>query len=154
MSDIPFHHWLSRRRGFLERTIADLELILDRSHATDAITSDDGFLNRLDARVKLFVAIVLAIQAASSHSPWHIGAIVTLGALLAIASRLPMRPLFRLWLSVGVLAAMLAIPAMFLTDGKLVFWRISDNGALVATKLVLRALASSTLAAVLVLSTP
>ncbi len=160
MSDIPLHHWLSRRRGFVERTLADLELILDRSWSTDASSAHDGILQRLDPRVKLGAAAVLIIHAAGTTDLPTVAMIVAAVLIVAAASRLELRPVFRLWLTVGVLAALLAVPALFLTPGpRTVFrvpglgWSITNTGLLVAGRLLLRALASSTTAAVLVLST-
>lgn len=160
MSDLPLHHWVSRRRGFLERTLIDLELILDRSWATDAATSRDGLLQRLDPRVKLGCAAVLVVHAAATTQTGNIVAIIALVLSLAAISRLELQPIFRLWLTVGLLSALLAIPALFLTPGarRVVAipasdLAITDTGLAVASKLLLRALASSTTAAVLVLST-
>jgi cobalt ECF transporter T component CbiQ len=135
-------------------------LILDRSWSTDASSANDGFLQRLDPRVKLGAAAVLIVHAAATTRLWTVAVIVTAVVVVAAASRLELRPIFRLWLTVGVLAALLAVPALFLTPGaRIVFripvigWNISDTGLLVAGRLLLRALASSTTAAVLVLST-
>jgi cobalt/nickel transport system permease protein len=159
MSDVPLHHWISRRRGFLERTLSDLSFILDRSYAGDPLVFHDRLLQRLDPRVKLGAAILLIVHSASTHSVWVVAAILTGAVMLAIASRLPLVPILRLWLTVGVLAALLAIPAMFMTSGRILWsipsvgWNVSDSGVNVAARLVLRALASSTIAAVLVLST-
>lgn len=160
MSDIPLHHWVNRRRGFLERTLIDLELILDRSWATDAATARDGLLQRLDARVKLACAAVLIVHAAATAHLRSVAVIIALVLVLAAISRLELRAIFRLWLTVGVLAALLAIPALFLTPGAhkvftipVLDWTITDTGLLVGAKLLFRALASSTTAAVLVLST-
>ncbi|MEJ7606985.1 MAG: energy-coupling factor transporter transmembrane component T [Bryobacteraceae bacterium] len=159
MSDIPLHHWLSRRRGFVERTLADLSLILDRSYAGMSRLLKMVLYQRLDPRVKLVSAAVLIVHSASTQSLWTIATIVGAALTLAIASRLPLGPIFRLWLTVGILAACLAVPAMFLTPGRTVYtvpvlgWSATATGATVAARLVLRALASSTIAAVLVLST-
>src|SRR4051812_14529336 len=117
MSDIPLHHWLSRRRGFLERTLADLELILDRSWAADAAGAQDGLLQRLDPRVKLASAAVLIVHAAATQRLWTVAVIIGFVVVLAAVSRLELRAILRLWLTVGVLAALLAIPALFLTPG-------------------------------------
>lgn len=143
MSDVPLHHWIARRRGFLERTLADLTLILDRSYAADAAGSGTGVLQRLDPRVKLASALVLILHAALTHRVSTVAAILIAATTLALVSRLPPAPILRLWLTVGLLAALLAIPA----------WWITGNIS-VAAKLVVRPLASSTIAAVLVLSTP
>ena len=144
MSDIPLHHWLSRRRGFLARTFADLSLILDRSYSADAGGMPTSWLHRLDPRVKLVSAVVLIVHAASAHNVRTIASILASALLIAFVGRMPIRPILRLWMTVGVLAAMLAVPATFLTPGG---WGL-------ALKLVLRALSSSTVGAVLVLSTP
>lgn len=160
MSDIPLHHWISRRRGFIERTLADLVLVMDRSHAADAASSRSGVLQSLDPRVKLLGTGLLILNAAATQELRLILALVILAAALAWISDLPLRPLARLWMTVGVLAAMLAIPAMFLTPGQTLWnipvfdWRVTEQGGIVAAKLVSRAMASSTLAAILVLSTP
>ncbi len=159
MSDLPLHHWVSRRKGFLERTLADLTLILDRSYATEAASSQTSALHRLDARVKVASAAILTIQAASASNVSTIAWIVCGVATLAMICRIPPGPILRLWATVGVLAAMLAVPAIFMTPGRPVYripllsWTVTDAGVLVASKLVLRALASSTIGAVLVLST-
>lgn len=160
MSDLPLHHWVSGRHGFLERTLLDLELILDRSWAADAGVAHSGVLQRIDPRVKLVSAAVLIIHAAATQQLRIIAMIIGLVLLLAAWSRLELRAIFRLWLTVGLLAALLAVPALFLTPGETPIltvpspgWSITSTGLTVAAKLLLRALASSTTAAVLVLST-
>lgn len=159
MSDIPFHHWINRRRGFVERTLADLTYILDRSYLGDTAMAKPSLLRRVDARVKLAASAVLIIHAASTQSVWTIAAILCAVIFVALVGHLPAAPLVRLWFTVGLLAACLAAPAMFMTPGKIVLrvpvigWSVTDTGAVIALKLVLRALTSSTIAAVLVLST-
>src|SRR4051812_39853166 len=128
MSDIPLHHWLSRRRGFVERTLADLELILDRSWSTDASSAHDGILQRLDPRVKLGAAAVLIIHAAGTTDLPTVAMIVAAVLIVAAASRLELRPVFRLWLTVGVLAALLAVPALFLTPDPRIVFRVPGLG--------------------------
>lgn len=159
MSDIPLHHWFRRRQGFLERTLTDLRLILDRSWDVDVAAGSNGFLHSLDARVKLGAAVLLTVHAASARRLSTLAVLIGAVMILAAASRIRWNSVMRLWLGVGVTAALLAIPALFLTAGKPVYivpgprWTITDTGSLLATKLVLRALATSAIAAVLVLST-
>lgn len=160
MSDIPFHHWLSRRKGFLERTLADLALVMDRSLEADVSSASRGLLQPLDARVKLLGAALLSVTAASLQDLRIVVAIFLLAAVLATLSRVPLVPLSRVWLSAGLFSGVIAFPALFLTPGPslytlpLVSWHVTATGAAVAAKLVARALATSTVGTVLVFTTP
>ena len=160
MSDIPLHHWLSRRRGFLERTLADLALVMDRSLEADLSSSSSGVLQPLDARVKVLGAAVLSVTAASVHDLRVILGVFLTATILAFASRVPTLPLSRVWLSAGLFSGVLAFPALFLTAGPIVntipviHWGITGTGIAVASKLLSRALAASTVGTVLVFTTP
>ncbi|MCC7157632.1 MAG: cobalt ECF transporter T component CbiQ [Bryobacterales bacterium] len=160
MSDIPLHHWLSRRKGFLERTLADLALVMDRSLEADVSSGSAGLLQPLDARVKLAAAGVLSVTAASVQDLRIITAVFLAATALAAASRVPLVPLSRVWLSAGVFSGVLALPALFLTPGHAVYtlpalqWHITGAGIAVASKLLARALATSTVGTLLVFTTP
>ena len=160
MSDIPLHHWLNRRRGFLERTLADLALVMDRSLEADLSSSSSGVLQTLDARVKVLGAAALSVTAASVHDLQVILGVFLAATALAFVSRVPAVPLSRVWLSAGVFSGVLAFPALFLTPGPIVdtlpviHWGITGTGVAVASKLLSRALAASTVGTVLVFTTP
>jgi energy-coupling factor transporter transmembrane protein EcfT len=98
-------------------------------------------------------ALILASALAAKLSV--VAAVLGLGALLGMLSRLPFTMLARrVWLPVLPFSAILAAPALFLTPGTKLYWEITAQGARTAGFLLLRAESAATLALVLVFTTP
>lgn len=154
------HHLVHRRKGFLDRTIAELAHVLDRSFSAELSAAAGGLLQQTDARLKLAAAGILILTAAAAQSLWLILSIWLLAVSLALASRVKLRDLATLWTGVLLFTGVIALPALFLTPGDSL-WRVpglaqglTAQGLKTATYLLARALTTSTLGSVLVSTTP
>ncbi len=148
------HHLVHRRKGFLDRTLAELSHVLERSFSAELSASTGGFLQRTDARVKLAGVGLLILTAAASRSLPMIGALWLGAAVTALSSGLRFRELLRLWTGVFLFSGAIAIPALFLTPGASVGFGVTATGLHTAGFLLTRVLATSTLGWMLVSTTP
>ena len=137
------HHAAYRRKGFLDRTLAELTQVLDRAFNAELSASRNGLLQKLDPRFKLAGALILIVTAAASRSLELVLAVLALAIALALASRLKVRELLTLWIGVALFGGLIALPAVFVTT----------HGSRIAALLIARALATSTLGWVLVSTT-
>ena len=151
----------SKRKDFVEATLAGLLDALDQSLHAEELAARRGCLQGLDARVKVVGLLALSIAAAMSHSLLVIGAIFALSIALALFSRVPLRTLAtREWLPVLVFTSFVALPAIFLTPGPTIArvpwldWPITATGTRSALYLISRVETAATLALLLVLCTP
>lgn len=148
------------RRGFVERNVAALAATLEQAAAAEEIARNGGWLQSLDPRGKIigFGALILA-----AVSVRHLAAVLALllGAVaLAAHSRIPLRLLgAQVWGGVLVFTGLIALPAIFLTPGRViaeipgVHWPVTAQGLRTAALLLARAETTATLAVTLVLST-
>jgi cobalt/nickel transport system permease protein len=149
-----------RRRGFVEKTASGLLQITEQALFAEDMASTDGFLQRLDPRVKLIGIGALIAAAVAVHRLWVLAGILILGVVLALVSRIPIRLLTaRVWLAVLAFTGVIALPAIFLTPGAAVFrlpfleWPVTQPGLRSAGFLILRAETAATLSMLLILST-
>jgi cobalt/nickel transport system permease protein len=149
------------RKGFLERTVAALAAALDHAAFAEVSAESGGLLQRLDPRVKVFGFALLIVAAVSVHRTGVTLAIFVLAVLLALLSHIPLSLLAtRAWLSVLCFTGAVALPAIFLTPGKMLVrvpflnWPVTSQGLHTALRLVARAETAATLALLLVLCTP
>ncbi len=148
------HHLVHRRKGFLDRTLAELAHVLDRSFSAELLSTSSGLLQGIDPRVKLAGAGILILTAAASRSLWLLAAVFVVTVTLAFASHLKVRELLTLWISVLLFSGVIALPALFLTPGQPLGWGVTKQGLQAATFLLARVLATSTVGSVLVSTTP
>lgn len=152
--------WLGSRKGFAASTIADLTLLIDQSAVAASSASRRGLLQKIDPRVKLLGALMLIVNAAASTDIRFLAGLLVGSFILILITRLPITPVARLWLGAGLFSLLLALPATMLTQGEtwttipIFDWRITRPGMIVASRLVLRSLVTSGVAAILLLSTP
>jgi cobalt ECF transporter T component CbiQ len=145
--------------GFVERTLGDLAGAFDHAGAADSIAARPGFLQRLDPRVKVCGILFLVCAAVASRNFSGILLVFALAVALAWSSRVPFSLLAtRAWLAVLFFTGLIALPALFVTPGR-PLWHAAwpaptDNGAVTALRLVLRAETAATLVLLLVLCTP
>lgn len=147
--------------AFLDRTLAEFAHVARHAVFAEEVARREGFLQRLDSRVKLgsFVALILAVAVARSPVTLALVTIALIAA--AAASRVPAGFIVkRVWLLVAVFAGVMALPATLsaVTPGPVALplpfgLAITRTGLRGASLLVLRASASATLAAVLTLTT-
>jgi cobalt/nickel transport system permease protein len=151
---------LHTKRGFLERSLADLSAALNRAQVVETVALRKGFLQSLPARSKVVSALLLIAGAVVTHSLYATGALLALVAALAIASRIPLALLFRVTgFSVLSFTGIIALPAIVLTPGHAighvpwVGWIVTDNGLRSAALLVGRAEVCVCITLLLALST-
>lgn len=139
--------------------MANLSQALERSLFAESLARRPGLLQGLDPRVKLVGLLVLLLATGLARNPATL-ILLYLGSLvLAFASRIPLAFFVkRIWLSVLLFSGVVALPALFLTQGSA--WvklplglAISRAGAQTAALLVLRVGTSMSLAILLVLTT-
>ena len=149
------------RLRFLERTIdglhAGLELALDAENSAAA----GGFLQRLDARVKVAGLFSLILAAALAAHLWVIAAIFAAAIALAALSRVSLHVLAtRVWIGAFAFTGAIALPALVLTPGAALCrvpglgWTVTTPGLTTAGFLLLRVETAATLALLLVFTTP
>ncbi len=160
MSDLHTHQ--KPRRYFLENTIDGLHTAISRAMYAETLSSGAGLLQRLDPRVKLGGLLALIAATALSTRLWVIAAILVLSLALALLSLLSLRVLMApVWLSALTFTGVIALPAIFLTPGAVIYrfpnlpyLAITAQGVTTASLLVFRTETSATLALLLIFTTP
>jgi cobalt/nickel transport system permease protein len=146
-----------RTIGFVEATVRGLIERANEAIFAEELASANGLLQRLEPRVKLAGLLVLVIAAIAVHRLSILAALLTLGAAIALFSRVPIRTLlFRVWLPVISFSGLIALPAIFLVPGDVVAripFPATSQGLLSAGTLILRVEAAATFAVLLVLCT-
>lgn len=147
------------RRKVLELTLRSITNSLQQGEFAEELSRRAGFLQDLDPRVKVVVALEFLISVSLSRDPWVIVAIYALALGLALPSSIsPGLLLGRVWLFMPFFTIPLAIPALFLTPGppqiELPFgWIITRSGMTAALFLLLRVSASLTWSLLLIYTT-
>ncbi|MBV9503724.1 MAG: cobalt ECF transporter T component CbiQ [Acidobacteriia bacterium] len=149
------------RGGFIEHTIDALYGAMERFLYAENTARGGGFLQRIDPRVKVGGLLSLILAVALITRVWAIAAILVVAIALAMASLISLGELAaRVWLPTLPFTAVVAIPAIFLTPGH-VIWRlpvldlpVTAQGIHSAARLILRVETAVTLVLLLVLSTP
>jgi cobalt/nickel transport system permease protein len=163
MSEQSFtaHAHTHRHAGVLARLVAALVAVMAHALEAEQVARADGLLQRLDPRLKMIGTLSLIVAAVQSRKLWVILALFALGVGLAWLSHVPLRTLAtRVWISVLSFTGILALPAMFLVSGEILYrvpllgWTITTQGLGSAVYLVARAQTTATLALLLILSTP
>ena len=146
------------RRDFLEKTLHRLAESMEHAARADDAGGGRGFLQRLDPRVKLLGFLGLIFAAAATQRLAVTAALFGEGLILALASGV-LPPIARLWGGVLLFTGTVVLPAVVLTPGHALFpipWAggaVTDHGLHSAASLIARALATATLASLLVLTT-
>lgn len=150
------HH----RGGFLERIANGLLEAMDHTLYAEDMAGSGGLLQRLDPRVKLSGTLLLIVAAVAARSLIAIVCLLVLATTLAVASRVRLSTVMaRVWLSVLLFTGLLALPAIFLVPGDVIYrlpvvdWPITRQGIVSAAFLTSRALASASFAVLLILTT-
>lgn len=157
---------MSGRRGFIERSIADITATLEEAIFSEELARKDGFLQNLDPRVKVITFLALLLAVSLSKGLLIIVALYFLTLLLAWRSRIPLGFFIkRVWLFMPFFTGLVALPALFniFTPGEpiVTLWQterfhlaVTIQGLRTATLLVLRVGVSVSLAILSVLTTP
>lgn len=145
---------------FIERTLNDINNVLENSFFAETTARQDGLLQRLDPRGKIICLILLLLAVNFSQRIAVIAGLYSFAVLLALSSRVHLGYfLKRTWLVVLVFTGIVAIPALFLTPGQVWFTlpgglSVTETGARSALFLLMRVGTSVSYAVLLVLSTP
>jgi cobalt/nickel transport system permease protein len=137
---------LTRRGNFVETTARQLIGKADRAIFAQEIAAADGFLQKLDPRVKLTGLLALIVAAVSVHRMAALAALLALGVALALCSRVRLSVLAaRVWLPTVAFSGLIAAPAIFLLPRGQGWWS--------AAMLLLRVETAATFAMLLILCT-
>lgn len=154
------------RHRHLERTAARVASAVRHDLLSDSLAREDGFLQRLDVRGKLVVAIAALLVVSVTSTITTLLIVYAVVTLVAVRSRVPFRTFTaRIWLFVPVFTGLIALPITtnLVTPGApllhLGHWfghdlSITDAGLAHAARLVLRVATSIAVVTALVLTTP
>ena len=149
-----------RRGSFVERTLSTLVRKTERALFAEELARKNGFLQRLDPRVKIVGLLALILDVTLSRNFFTIIFIFALAITLAISSQIPLRTLAtRAWLSAIAFTGTIALPVIFITPGNALWqipflnWTITEQGITSALYLIMRVETTVTLSLLLVLCT-
>ena len=149
------------RRGLVAGTMRHLARAGTRAQTAERLANANGLLQSLDPRVKVVGLLALVIGSALAANLAVLLALIGVGTALAYFSGVRVLGLARrLWLRLLLFTGPLALPAVFLTPGDVVFrlpmldLPATAQGLRGAAFLVLRAEAATTFSLLLVLCTP
>lgn len=150
-----------RRKSFVERTLIGISDAMERALYAEELAAINGALQRLDPRVKVVGILALIVAVALARNILVILALFGVALLLALLSHVPLRTLAaRVWLGALLFTGALALPAIFITPGTIVYrlpllgWPIIAQGLTGATYLISRVETAATFSLLLVLCTP
>lgn len=151
----------NRSSSFIERTIVSFARATEHALFAEDIAKSRGLLQRLDPRVKVFGMLALLVAAAMARNLKVIAALFAVAVVLALFSRVPLSFfLKRVWIAVLLFTGVIALPAPFVTPGRVLFsipwlrWPVTQQGLMAAAYLIARVETAATLSALLVLCTP
>ena len=134
---------------------------MERALYAEELAKIDGLLQRLDPRVKLIGLLALIVAAALSRNILVILGLFATAIVLALLSHVPIRTLAtRVWLSALLFTGLLALPAIFITPGRVLYhlpllgWPVTAQGLGAASYLITRVETAATFALLLILCTP
>jgi cobalt/nickel transport system permease protein len=156
-----------RRKGnFVEKTLSGAVGVMRNAMFGEDVAQQHGFLQRIDARVKIVSFLGLLIVTAFVHNIPTLAAMYVGTVLLAIVSALPVGFFIkRVWLFIPIFTGIIVIPAMFsfITPGTIILplwhWNghevgITTQGLTGAGLLIMRVATSVSLVVLLTLTTP
>ena len=149
-----------RRTRFVNQTIAGILDATQHAFFAEDMARSNGLLQRMDARVKLAGLVALIGVTISVREIPVLAGIFGFAVCLALMSRVPIGILAtRVWIAVLAFTGAIALPALFLTPGEVIYrapvvqWPVTLQGLTSAGYLILRAETAATLAILLVLCT-
>jgi cobalt/nickel transport system permease protein len=155
-----------RRRGFLERTLEGGASVLRQAVFGQDMAERDGFLQRLDPRVKIVSMLgLLVVTALVRNVPTLLG-LYALTLVLAMLSRIPLGFFVRrVWLFIPIFTGIVVLPATFsfISPGNVVLplwhWHgqvvgLTSQGLEAASLIVTRVAMSISLVVLLTITTP
>lgn len=134
---------------------------MERALYAENLAGSGGLLQRLDPRVKVGGLLGLIVAAAIATKLWVIFSIFVIAVGLAACSRISISTLAsHVWLGALTFTGAIALPAIFLTPGRIVYtlpvlhWPITAQGLTSAGYLILRVETAATLSLLLIFTTP
>lgn len=150
-----------RRRGFVERTMETFVHATQETLFAEDVARLDGLFQNWDARVKLLGVAALIFSAIAIRRIDVLVALLAVAVLLAALSRVSLTMLAkRVWIPVLVFTGAIALPAIFLVPGEVIYrlpvlhWAITSQGVTSACFLLLRAETAATFVLLLIWCTP
>jgi cobalt ECF transporter T component CbiQ len=147
--------------GFLDRLTGGILHAMDHALDADDLARRDGFLQRLDPRVKIAGLMALVVTAVSVHSLLVLAALFLVSVALALPSHVNVSRLAKqVWASVLAFTGTIALPAIFLVPGDVLLripilqWPVTLQGLRSAAFLLGRSETAATLALLMILCTP
>ncbi len=163
MTVSPVRQRHRKRKSFVERTITGVSAAVEQTVYSETYARQDGFLQRVDPRAKLGLFVLALLVVGLVHDLALLVGLWLALLGLGLATRLPFKVIaLRTMLGVPLFAGVVALPALFLIDGRPllsigslgpVTLAVSDRAILSVTTFLCRVSASVTLAALLVLTT-
>lgn len=163
MTVSPVRQRHRKRKSFVERTITGVSAAVEQTVYSETYARQDGFLQRVDPRAKLGLFVLALLVVGLVHDLALLAGLWLALLSLGLATRLPFKVIaLRTMLGVPLFAGVVALPALFLIDGRPllsigslgpVTLAVSDRAILSVTTFLCRVSASVTLAALLVLTT-
>lgn len=149
-----------REGGFVARTVATLLRGVSRAADAEETAGRRGLLQGLEPRVKVPGLLFLVGAAAAVHRIPVLLAMFGLGVAFAMASRIPLGTLaLRVWIPAMSFSGVVALPAIFLTAGTVLYvvpglgWPATAQGLHSAALLLIRVETAVTFSVLLVLCT-
>lgn len=143
------------------QTIAGLSSAMEHAAYSEESARSNGLLQSLDPRVKVAGILALIIAAALARNAYVILSIFAVAVALALLSQVSLRTLAtREWLGVFLFTGSIALPAIFVTSGRVIYrlpelgWPVTAQGVHSAIYLVTRVETAATLSLLLILCTP
>jgi len=138
--------------GFIGRLLSGLLHTMQHAHDAERMAAQAGWLQGLDARVKLGGLLLLIITAVAVHSLSALVLLLASGCVMARFSAISLRRMaVQAWLGVVLFTGTIALPALFLVPGQPLLTR---QGLRSACFLIARAETSASFALLAILSTP
>jgi cobalt/nickel transport system permease protein len=109
------HHLESKKRltGFTDKTIHSIFHVIQEALFSEHYSRKAGFLQRIDPRTKLLVALAVLITISFVHLHWLLWTIYLGVLFLALSSRIEFWFFFkRVWLVVPLATGLIALPAL------------------------------------------
>ena len=160
MNEHPRSARLKNRRGFIERTLVDINDSLEQSIFAEKIAHQEGLLQSLDPRLKILALGLLLFAASLSHQLLVIVGLYLFTLILAVFSAVPLGFFIkRVWVFVLLFTGIVALPALFITPGQPIASlplgiTITHTGVTSALFLIMRVSTSVSLGVLFILTTP
>ncbi len=160
MAEQSFVSGHSHGGNFLDRLAGGLLHAMDHALDADDVARRDGFLQKLDPRIKLTGLLTLIVVAIAVKSLLVLGGLFLIAVAFALASQIPISRLAKqVWIGVLAFTGLIALPAIFLVPGDvlvrvpLLSWPITLQGLRSAAFLTGRAETAATFSLLLILTT-